>query len=68
MSDKIKMILNPIKNKGNAGLATAYVGNKLNIKATIVVPSTTTEPVKNKLRYLIFRPNYTKCLSLNTLI
>lgn len=53
MSDKIKMILNPIKNKGNAGLATAYVGNKLNIKSTIVVPSTTTEPVKNKLRYLI---------------
>ncbi|KAJ7991088.1 hypothetical protein DPEC_G00293610 [Dallia pectoralis] len=35
---------------GNAGMATAYVARKLNIPATIIVPSSTPELIKEKLK------------------
>jgi L-serine/L-threonine ammonia-lyase len=34
---------------GNAGLATAYAGWKMGIKTTVVVPTTTQEPMKAKI-------------------
>ncbi|MBM75017.1 MAG: serine dehydratase [Proteobacteria bacterium] len=37
---------------GNAGLAVAYSGQKLGLKTTIVVPSTTTEAVRQRIRKL----------------
>ncbi|KAL0969720.1 hypothetical protein UPYG_G00231400 [Umbra pygmaea] len=35
---------------GNAGIATAYVARKLNIPATIVVPSSTPELIREKMK------------------
>ncbi|XP_066545307.1 serine dehydratase-like isoform X2 [Amia ocellicauda] len=35
---------------GNAGLATAYVARKLNLPATIIVPSSTSDAMAQKLR------------------
>ena len=35
---------------GNAGLAAAYAGKNLQTKVTIVVPETTSEEIKKKMR------------------
>ena len=36
---------------GNAGLAAAYTSSQLDLNATILVPSTTSQMVINKLKY-----------------
>jgi len=41
-----------IASGGNAGLATAYAGWKLGIKTTVVVPSTTSLAMRNKISHL----------------